>query len=166
MPPHPQCLESAEDLSDPGRDELIARFGETAYTRWREARHRQSLLAPTAIGTEGDGEGNRIFIALGISGETIVETDFDAQGAVAGEIVAAVAAHWAQGKSLEEAADIDHHTLASALERFPREARRYTVMAAAAVRQAVRGWLGARNPVPAPVATRRKRAPRPRLTLD
>ncbi len=120
---------------------LIARFGEKAVELWRGARHRQSLLAPTSIGAARDGEGNSIAIAIGINGETIVDADFDAEGCLSSEIAAATAAFCVQGKSLDEAAALDDLAILATVGPFPKEDRRFTALAALAVRKAVARWL-------------------------
>ncbi|WP_428565330.1 MAG: iron-sulfur cluster assembly scaffold protein [Solidesulfovibrio sp. DCME] len=135
---------TAKDAADPKRRAaLIARFGEKAYRLWCEASHPQHLTAPTAIGTADDAAGNRVSIALGIYGETIVQTDFDAEGCPAAKIAAATAAHWAHGKDLAEAAAMDEQAIQATLGDFPRDARGYARLAVEAVREAVARWKGA-----------------------
>ena len=121
--------------------ELIARFGNHGYQVWRDAPHRQRLLAPTAVGTVKGACGDTISIALGINGETIVETDFDTDGCASSMIAAATAATLAIGKSLDEAVDIDEQAIVSAVGRFPDNDRHCAYLAAAAVREAVHHWM-------------------------
>ncbi len=132
---------TAKDAADPRRRAaLLARFGEKALRLWCEARHPQRLTAPTAIGTAQDAAGSRASVALGIFGETIVQTDFDAEGCPAVKIAAAAAAHWALGKTLDEAAAMDERAIRATLGAFPSEAGEHASLAAAAVREAVTQW--------------------------
>lgn len=135
---------TAKDAADPKRRAaLIARFGEKAYRLWCEASHPQHLTAPTSIATVRDASGNRVSIALGIYGDTIVQTDFDAEGCPAANIAAATAAHWAHGKDLAEAETMDEQAVTATLGAFPRDARDYASLAVTAVREAVARWKGA-----------------------
>lgn len=142
MPQHDHASSSrSPEGSGPARHaDLIARYGEKAWRLWHGARHPQRLLVPTTVGTVADAEGNCVSIALGIYGETIVETDFDAEGCYAIQIAAATAAHWARGKALDEAAAMDDQAILATLGCFPREKRHHTSLAATAVRDAVARW--------------------------
>lgn len=139
-PEHAIHLTAKEAAAPERRAELIARFGEKAYHLWCDARHPQHLTMPTAIGTAHDAAGNRVSIALGIYGETIVQTDFDAEGCPSVKIAAATAAHWAHGKALTEAASMDEQAIKTTLGRFPHEAHGHADLAATAVRAAVARW--------------------------
>ncbi|MHC1713737.1 MAG: iron-sulfur cluster assembly scaffold protein [Solidesulfovibrio sp.] len=121
--------------------ELIARFGEHGFHIWRDAPHRQRLLCPTAVGTVKGSCGDTISVALGIKGETIVETDFDTDGCASSLIAAATAAALALGKSLDDAVDIDEQAIVSAVGAFPDDDRHCAYLAAAAVREAVHYWM-------------------------
>ncbi len=132
---------SSAEAPDPERQaELLATFGEKALHLWHDARHPHSLLMPTTVATVCDADGNRISIALGIYGETIVETDFDAEGCPSIMIAAATAAHWAHGKGLDEAAVMTHRDIPAILGDFPREARAHARLAVEAVQEAVARW--------------------------
>ena len=121
--------------------EMIARFGEKGYGIWRDAPHRQRLLSPTVVGTVKGSCGDTISIALGINGDTIVETDFDTDGCASSQIAAATAATLALGKTLDEAVDIDDWTILKTVGAFPDDDRHCAYLAAAAVREAVHRWM-------------------------
>jgi NifU-like protein involved in Fe-S cluster formation len=121
--------------------ELIARFGEHGFQIWRDAPQRQRLPSPTAVGTVKGSCGDTISVALGIKGETIVETDFDTDGCASSLIAAATAAALARGKSLDDAVDIDEQAIVSAVGTFPDDDRHCAYLAAAAVREAVHHWM-------------------------
>ncbi len=121
--------------------DFIARFGEKGFHLWRDAPHRQRLLAPTVVGSVKGICGDTISIALGINGETIVETDFDVDGQAASQIAAATAAALVLGKSLDEAVAISEREIVAALGVFPEEERHCVSLAAAAVRDAVHRWM-------------------------
>lgn len=130
-----------EVFEEEQKAEMTAKFGERGYRIWREAPHRQRLLAPTAVGTVKGSCGDTISIALGINGETIVDTDFDTDGCASSQIAAATAAALARGKSLDEAVDIDEQAIVSRVGAFPEGDRHCAYLAAAAVREAVHRWM-------------------------
>lgn len=121
--------------------EVLARFGEKGFRLWHDAPHRQRLLAPTVVGTVKGSCGDTISIALGINGDTIVETDFDTDGCASSQIAAATAASLALGKSLDEAVDISEQTIVTAVGTFPDDDRHCAFLAAAAVREAIHRWM-------------------------
>jgi len=121
--------------------ELIERFGERGYSIWRDAPERQRLANPAAIGVVKGACGDTITIALAIDGEAIVQTDFDTDGCASSLIAAATAATLAQGKTLDEAVDINEQAIVAAVGRFPDDDRHCAYLAAAAVRQAVHHWM-------------------------
>ncbi len=142
----PTCVLTAEEAAAPEhREALIARFGEKAYRLWCDARHPQRLLAPTSIGTATDAEGCRISIALGMYGEIVAQTDFDAEGCPSAKIAAAAAAHWAMGRTLDEVAAMDEAAVVATLGDFPQEARRHARLAGQAVRAAAARWQARAN---------------------
>lgn len=121
--------------------DMVARFGEKGFAIWRDAPHRQRLTHPTSVGTVKGSCGDTISIALGINGETIVQTDFDTDGCASSQIAAATAAALAMGKSLDEAVDIDEAAIVAEVGRFPDNDRHCAYLAAAAVREAVHRWM-------------------------
>lgn len=121
--------------------ELIERFGERGYAIWRDAPDRRRLANPAAIGVVKGACGDTITIALAIEGEAIVQTDFDTDGCASSLIAAATAATLAQGKTLDEAVDINEQAIVAAVGRFPDDDRHCAYLAAAAVRQAVHHWM-------------------------
>lgn len=121
--------------------DLIARFGEVGYRHWHDAAARARLEQPTVVGTVKGSCGDTISIALAIEGERIVATDFDTDGCASSLIAASVAATLANGKSLDEAVDIDDATILGTIGTFPENDTHCAYLAAAAVREAVHRWM-------------------------
>lgn len=122
-------------------DDVRARFGEKGFRIWSEAANRPQLDAPDAIGTLTGSCGDTITIALGLEGETIVATDFDTDGCASSLIAAATTASLAQGKTLDEAVDIDAQAVVDAVGEFPEGDRHCAHLAASALREAIHEWM-------------------------
>ncbi|MFP5259850.1 MAG: iron-sulfur cluster assembly scaffold protein [Acidobacteriota bacterium] len=120
---------------------LIARFGERGYAIWRDAPNRPRLADPAVVGVVTGSCGDTIAIALDIRGEAIVRADFNTDGCASSVIAAATAAALAQGKSLDEAVDINEQAIVAAVGTFPDDDRHCAYLAAAAVREAVHRWM-------------------------
>lgn len=128
-------------LKEEQERDVIARFGEKGFRFWRDALHRQRLLAPTVVGSVKGADGDCITIALGINGTTIVETDFDVNGGLASRIAATTAAVLVLGKSVDDAVALTARDVLTALETFPEEETHSAELAAAAVREAIHRWM-------------------------
>jgi len=121
--------------------DLAARFGEKGFRVWRDAPKRQRLVSPTVVGTVKGSCGDTISIALDISGDTIIQTDFDTDGCASSQIAAATAAALARHKTLDEAVDIADKDIINEIGMFPDADRHCAYLAAAAVREAVHRWM-------------------------
>lgn len=128
-------------FEDEQRADLIARFGEKGFAVWRDAPDRPRLETPTTVGTVKGSCGDTISIALLVAGERVAAADFDTDGCASSLIAAATAASLAQGKSLDEAVDIDEAAIVGAVGRFPDDDRHCAYLAAAAVREAIHRWM-------------------------
>jgi len=121
--------------------DVRARFGEKGLRIWSQAAHRPQLSSPDAIGTLTGSCGDTITIALRLEGETIAGTDFDTDGCASSLIAAATTASLAQGKTLDEAIDIDEQAVVDAVGAFPDADRHCAHLATAALREAIHEWM-------------------------
>ncbi len=133
--------EFAEKLQEQIFEETKKAYGEAVFHRWLTPRFMGAL--PNADGkSKVTGKcGDTMEFYLKISGERVEKALFWTDGCGSSTACGSMAAELAQGKSLEEIADINGELILKKLGGLPKEEQHCAFLAAGALQEALRDYF-------------------------
>ena len=113
--------EFADRLQEEVNQEVIQRYGERVYERWRNPRFGGRMETPTGYGRVTGNCGDTMEIFLRLEGGLVSDASFTTDGCGCSAVCASVACELAIGKEPEEVVDVTGETILKVLGGLPED---------------------------------------------
>ena len=116
-------------------------YGEEVFNRWQNPKFMGRMTNGSCVGRLTGNCGDRMEIYLRIENDHIEEARFFTDGCGSSVACGSVVAELAEGKDLDEAAQITGDSVLMALGRLPEEEKHCAFLAAETLMAAIHQWM-------------------------
>ncbi|MEJ2038824.1 MAG: iron-sulfur cluster assembly scaffold protein [Desulfosarcinaceae bacterium] len=118
-------------------DEARETLGEDGFERWRSPKYNGSMEKPDASAQVTGSCGDTMEFFLKFDGQRVAQASYVTDGCGSSSVCGSFAAEMAIGRSPDEIAAIDGHTILSRLGRLPEEDQHCAFLASEALQAAL-----------------------------